>query len=187
MSTYGQRMAARRARNARSLGAFGVAEQRGALDPRSKLVRNGNGVTIFSIGYEGRTGEELLAQLVAANVNVLVDVRERPTSRKADFRRSMLDQTCRLAGVRYEAWADLGSTGHQREQLRRSRDMGEFRRRFRDLARRRRSQVLDSLARLARRETVALLCYERVHEECHRSVVADLVADRIGATVVALL
>lgn len=117
----------------------------------------------------------------------LVDVRDRRVSRKPDFRRTALEGVCGEAGIKYESWPDLGSTDHQRVQLRKSGDLSEFRKRFRDLASRRRSKVLDQLAKKIRGKSVALLCYERCHDECPRSIVADLLADRTGGPVVAII
>jgi uncharacterized protein (DUF488 family) len=42
------------------------------------------------------------------------------------------------------------------------------------------------LAESSRRIATALLCYERLHEDCHRSVIADLIAEQLNATVIAI-
>lgn len=88
--------------------------------------------------------------------------------------------------MRYESWTDLGSTGAQRRQLIETHDYVEFRHRFREFARRYRKAALDRLSVVAQKRTVALLCYERCHDQCHRSVVADLVAKRLDASVFAI-
>ncbi|MCK4871715.1 MAG: DUF488 domain-containing protein [Phycisphaerales bacterium] len=150
-------------------------------------MRQGTGPTIFTIGYERRCGEDLIGDLLNAGVEALVDVRERPMSRKPDFRKAALQDLCEDSGIRYESWPRLGSTAHQRISLRDTGDLPEFRRRFRDLAKRRRAREIGALAHLARGESIALICYERVHSECHRSIVADLVADLCDASVVAIL
>jgi uncharacterized protein (DUF488 family) len=154
---------------------------------RRRVVRKGNGIRVFTIGYEQRTGEECIASLLEAGVDTLVDVRERPFSRKPDFRKAAIERRCRAAGLAYESWTRLGSTGHQRRQLRETRDFSTFARRYRDFARRRRATELHALATLARTKTIALICYERAHEDCHRSIIADLLADRLDATIIAIL
>lgn len=176
----------RRASNARALKAFGATSVGSERTRLVRHVREGNGVRIFTIGYERRSGEELATKLQDAGVACLIDVRDKPVSRKADFRASALRIFCEDVGVRYEHWSELGSTESQRRRLRETGDLTTFRSRFRAFVKRGRGSVLDRLASLAKRETIALLCYERVHEECHRSIIADLLAERTGATVLAV-
>ena len=186
MSCHGEKAAERRRANAKAIAALGAKSSVETSRALERKVREGNGTTIFTIGYERRTGEGLVAELRDVGVDLLIDVRERPISRKADFRKAVLERLCDTVGLSYESWPRLGSTGHQRRQLRETGHLGEFRRRYRDFAQRGRHDVLDRLAEVAKQNTIALICYERVHEECHRSIVADLVADRIDATVVAI-
>lgn len=150
-----------------------------------RTIMEGRGPTVYTIGYERRDGEDLIARLLDAGVKVLLDVRERPFSRNPDFRRGKLERFCKEAGVGYESWPDLGSTDHQRTQLRAEGDFAHFRKRFRETVKRR-PGVFDRLADIVSRETVAMLCYERAHEECHRCILAELLHAEIDATVVAI-
>lgn len=186
MGVYSEGLSCARLRNQRALKAFGTSSDPGSAS-LCREVRSGNGVRVLTIGYERRSGAQLINDLQTSGAEMVVDVRERPFSRKADFRERALRETCTEAGLVYESWTRLGSTAHQREQLRESGDLATFRRRFRDFARRHRSSELDLLAKVAKRSTVALLCYERVHEQCHRSIVSDLLADRINATIIAVI
>jgi uncharacterized protein (DUF488 family) len=127
-----------------------------------------------------------MAILRKAGVEVLVDIREKPISRVADFRANSLSRICDDAKIDYEGWPELGSTEAQRDRLKETGDFGRFENDFRRHVRKCCEGVLDRLATKAKSKPVALLCYERSHEECHRSVVAELLADRIDATIVAL-
>jgi uncharacterized protein (DUF488 family) len=153
---------------------------------RFRTVRRGNGVTVFTIGYEKRDADDLISALRDAGVEMLADVREKPMSRKPDFRGAALRRSCEQAGIAYEGWAQLGSTEDQRARLHATSDFTTFEREFRNFAVSQRCGELDRLAERASATSVALLCYERNHDECHRSVVADLLADRLDATIVAL-
>lgn len=184
--TVSSRNRNRRASNAAALDAFGIASAGNDI-ATIRIVREGRKVTVFTIGYERRDGEELLGALRGAGVEYLADVRERPVSRKPDFRAAALEARCDAEGVEYGAWTGLGSTESQREALRESGDLPRFRKNFRAYAKRSLSSELDQLAKIAKKQTVALLCYERAHEECHRSVIADLLADRINAEIAAIL
>jgi len=175
----------RRASNARKLAAFGVT----AAVTESGLVRiarDGNAVTIYTIGYERRDGEGLISALQDQGVRAIADVRERPMSRKPDFRATALRASCEMAGIEYQAWPMLGSTVELREELQASGDFKEFAQKFRGHAVESMTADLGRLAKQVQKTPTALLCYERVHNECHRSVIADLVAEELNATIVAI-
>jgi uncharacterized protein (DUF488 family) len=181
-----QLVAERRRNNAKGLAAFGLPPTDGA-SAYMRTVRNGGVTTVFTIGYEKRKPEDLIARLRDAGVEVLADIREKPISRRADYRGTALKALCDESGIRYQSWPLLGSTGSQREILKESGDIEDFHRSFRDYARDTLANEIGRLAGEVKQHAVALLCYERCHEECHRMVIADLIAERIGATVIAIL
>ena len=187
MKPYGQQLAERRARNAKSLAAFGVNAADLEPDSYYREIRKGNGTSVFTIGYERRCGEELVSLLIDAGVETLVDIREKAMSRKPDFRGKALRTRCEDAGISYEPMPFLGSTEDQRKRLKESGNIGKFQRQFRVYAKRHMMDGVAVLAKLAKKRTVALICYERAHEDCHRNIIADLVADELNATVIAIV
>jgi uncharacterized protein (DUF488 family) len=177
----------RRTTNAKALAAFGVAAINGEGAGLYRVIREGGKVTLFTVGYERRTGEELMSVLRDAGIAHLADIRDKPVSRKPDFRAAALRAFCEEARIEYGAWPDLGSTAEQRDQLHASGDLERFHRVFRTYAQRNLGDSIDRLASVAQKKVVAMLCYERAHEECHRSVVSDLLADKLGAGITAIL
>ena len=177
-------MQRRRAASARALAAFGVATTSTGATVRT--IREGGKTTIYTVGYERRDGEELISLLREHGITALADIRERPMSRKPDFRASALRALCAEARIEYQSWAMLGSTVEQREELQDSGDFKAFERKFRVYAKRTMEADLQRLAESVTNRSTALLCYERCHEDCHRSVIADLVADKLDASIVAL-
>ena len=149
-------------------------------------IRAGGKTVIYTIGYEKRDGEDLIAALKDAGVKHLADIREKPFSRKADFRAKALKASCESAGIEYGPWTSLGTPQAQRDKVKETADIERFFRTFRAYAIKHMNEPLDELATIAKRKTIALLCYERAHDECHRSVIADLLAERIDATIVAI-
>ena len=182
---FGDNFAARRKDNIAGLGAFGVSDPSGSSGYRE--VRSGAGPVVFTIGYERRDSEDLISKLLDAGVEVLVDIRERPFSRKPDFRRGPLEKACADAGIEYESWTELGSTGHQRDALKDTGDFSAFRKQFRELVKRGRKDDIEELAELSQEKQIALICYERCHDECHRSIVAEFVAELNDAVITAIL
>jgi uncharacterized protein (DUF488 family) len=175
----------RRAANAKKLAGFGVlsvAAYGGAI----KVIREGTSGTIFTVGYERRDGDGLISVLRDQGVRAIADIRERPVSRKPDFRAAALRELCEAAGIEYQPWPTLGSTVEQRDELQASGDFKSFANRFREHAVQTMKPDLAHLAESTRRTPTALLCYERLHEDCHRSVIAELVADEMNATIIAI-
>lgn len=182
----------RRSANAEAMGAFGAVDLTAA--PGSPGLRavieatkgKRKSPTLFTIGYERRLVTEMAELLAGLGVRHLADIRQRPTSRRAEFRAGPLRSRIEAAGIAYGPWPELGSTDEQRERVKRTADFEAFHASFRQYAARHLAEPLDRLADAARLTPVALLCYERAHEECHRMVVAELVALRLGCAVVAI-
>lgn len=180
-------IAHRRATNAKSLAVFGTTIKQAASASYLRTIREGGPTTLFTVGYERRSVEDVLSCLRAAGVEVLADIRQKAVSRRVEFRGEALRTACLEAGLIYQAWPRLGSTESQRDDLHDSGDLQAFHKRFRAYARRYLMPEIRHLAVEARRQSIALLCYERVHETCHRSVVAELVADETGAGITAIV
>lgn len=178
----------RRQRNSAALKAFGANAQNGRKPVLCREIRHGESpVCIYTVGYERRDGDQLIDALQNLNIEHLADVRDRPISRKPDFRAAALCARCEAAEIEYWSWTELGSTERQRERLRETGDIRYFHKVFRQYATRSLTEDIDRLASIAARKSVALLCYEREHDECHRRTIADLLADRLDASVIAIL
>ena len=186
MAISGQ-LSKRRAANAKALAAFGMTGAVNGANSLYRVVREGRAITVFTIGYERRDGDGLVAALRDAGIDHLADIRDKPISRKPDFRASALRAICEDAGIEYGAWSELGSTEDQRERLRESGDIDAFHRAFRRHALKNMDVPIARLTKVVKAKVVALLCYERTHEECHRSVIADLLADRLNAGITAIM
>jgi len=63
---------------------------------------------LLTIGYEGRSLESYLNELLRAGVTLLCDVRGNPFSRKYGFSKSTLSKACEAVGIRYEHLPELG-------------------------------------------------------------------------------
>lgn len=138
---------------------------------------------LTTIGYEGATTRDFLATLRVAGVTTLVDIREVPASRRAGFSKSQLRSLVENAGIRYIHLVGLGDPKSGRDAARQGR-MTEFRQIFARKLKSAEAQAdLQSAVNLARQGVICLLCYERQPEFCHRSMVADALADIAGVEV----
>jgi uncharacterized protein (DUF488 family) len=144
------------------------------------------GPGLVSVGYEGRTVDDLVEVMVAQSVQVVADVRLTPLSRKPGLSKTKLSAALAEAGVEYLHFRPLGNPRENRAPFANgSVETGV--RRFQELMKEPTSSAcLDELAELARTHRVAVLCFERDHDRCHRQVVTAEVASRSAATTVAL-
>lgn len=143
------------------------------------------GPGLVSVGYEGRTAADLLAVLLEQNVDVVADVRLTPMSRKPGLSKTKLREALAAAGVDYVHLKALGNPKENREPFWTGAVAAGVIR-FRELMTAPEPLAsLEDLTELARTRRVAVLCFERDHDRCHRQVVTDEVAARSVGTSVA--
>ena len=136
-------------------------------------------MSITTIGYQGRTVDDIIDVLQAADVKILVDVRLTPRSRKPGLSKNGLAAGLRDAGIDYVHLPQLGNPRDNRDAFRRGDEAAVAR--YRGVLRTPEGQAaLDKLLRLARRRRIALMCFEHDAAECHRSMVAEALAEAGG-------
>src|SRR5215471_3157961 len=138
------------------------------------------GQRLFTIGYEKARLEDVLAILAEAGVAMLLDVRDRPISRRPGFSKRQLAAAVEDAGMRYIHLQALGTPPEGRLAGRR----GEWER-FWDiveekLVRPEAEIAMQEAAEIARAAPSCLLCYEAGWQVCHRRRIAEILAQRHG-------
>lgn len=135
-------------------------------------------MNLFTIGYEGRAADELPDSIAAAGVTTLVDVRDLPLSRKRGFSKNALAALLTDSGVDYVHERRLGNPKELRDYVKSGGDWDWFADTFRERLTTA-DDALDSvLAIIERGEVVCLLCFEADATRCHRSLVAEALADK---------
>jgi uncharacterized protein (DUF488 family) len=139
---------------------------------------------LFTIGYEQSRPDPVLKALKDARVQLLVDVRAVAASRKPGFSKRQLAASLDQIGIRYLHLQKLGTPAEGREAAR-SGDMKELWRIYnRHLKTHDAVEAMDELLSIVRSgQRVCLLCFERDPGHCHRSRIAEIVAERTGAKV----
>ena len=155
---------------------------------RNQLPREVTAMThgIVSVGYEGRTIDEFVTELVRAGVKTVADVRLNAISRKAGFSKTRLREALAASGIEYRHMRSLGNAKDNRLPFWDGR-VEEGRRVFREsLESPEAESSLEELSVLVRDHVVAVLCFESDVEKCHRRVVIDEVVNETEVPVVAL-
>ncbi|WP_420611956.1 DUF488 family protein [Candidatus Spongiisocius sp.] len=127
---------------------------------------------VVSVGYERRSIEEFVEMLSANRVDVLVDVRLNPISRKRGFSKTALTKALDEVGIAYRHERSLGNPKENRDPFRRG--LQSARDRYVQHLQNGASTSYGSVINLARDTRIALLCYEREHSECHRSCILEM-------------
>lgn len=127
--------------------------------------------TVVSVGYEGRTAEELV-EAMEDRVDVLVDVRLTPSSRKPGLSKGKLAAALDRVGVRYVHMRALGNPRDNRAGFRAG-DPASQRRYAEVLHDEAASEALEQLEQLLTGARVALLCFERDSDTCHRQAIVE--------------
>jgi len=137
---------------------------------------------IITIGYEGKSFEAYLNQLINNGVTLLCDVRRNPVSRKYGFSKGTLKKACEGVGIRYEHLAELGIESDRRQQLI---DQSDYDRLLEDYEKNDlpfKKDILNKITHWIMQENqlVAVTCYEKLPEQCHRSIVAKQINKLLG-------
>jgi uncharacterized protein (DUF488 family) len=134
---------------------------------------------LFTIGYDQARPEAVLSELKRAKVDLLVDTRAVAASRKAGFSKRQLAASLDEIGIPYLHLQKLGTPAAGRNAAR----AGDYKTLWRIYAKHMKTQgAIEEMAELVRLvqsgQRICLLCYERNHEECHRSRIAEIVQKR---------
>ena len=142
--------------------------------------------TIATIGYEGSTIDIFVAALRRSSIDVLIDVRELPLSRKKGFSKNQLADALAGSGIEYVHLRGLGDPKDGRNAAR-ARNYGLFRKIFgRHMETETALRDIDIAADLVRTRRACLMCFECDHAKCHRSIVAERLAQITQLTVTPL-
>ncbi len=142
---------------------------------------------ILTIGYQACVQPSVIAALRAAGVTHLLDIRAVPQSRKAGFSKRLLGATVEAAGIEYRHLRGLGTPKAGRDAVRHG-DVAAMHRIFGAHLQTQEAQAdLALAAAIVPGARACLLCFERDHAACHRSIVAGLLRERSGLPVRHLL
>ena len=114
------------------------------------------------IGYKGRSRSELIDRLRDSEVEQVVDIRFKPSGR-AEFRQERLRPALEAEGIAYHWVQGFGNRNFRGGET--------------DLVNP--EKGVEVVAPLIRESQVALLCVCRYTEDCHRSVVSELLKSAV--------
>jgi uncharacterized protein (DUF488 family) len=133
---------------------------------------------LFTIGYEALRPALLVDLLKRSRVEILLDVRAVPVSRKPGFAKNALAELLTVNGIGYRHVPEFGCPREVRHAYRDSGDWPRYTREFMRFLKTRESELSD-FADLIAASRCCLLCLEEDFNFCHRKYVAEALADRV--------
>lgn len=138
---------------------------------------------LSTIGYEGSSLLDFISALQREGVQHVLDIRDRPISRKPGFSKRLLAEALLSAGIGYSHLQALGDPKPGRDAMRAGR-VDEFREIFTaHLDRPEGEEALATAYAMASRKPSVLLCFEADHQCCHRHIVANRMVEAGALTV----
>lgn len=133
----------------------------------------------MTCGYQRFEIESFLKTLRKRQVELVVDIRQNPVSRKPGFSKACLAAHLSKTGIQYLHFACLGTPPHIRKAYCRH---GRIDQALRQYERYLESKVscLEALIEQVSNVSFCLLCLEDDYNACHRSVVARKLAEMTG-------
>jgi len=130
--------------------------------------------SLFTIGYEGITFENYLNKLINNDIGILCDVRKNPYSMKFGFSKNMLKHAVEQMGLKYIHLPELGIESENRQELN---CLADYKKLFNDyelttLQSEEALTALEYIFEVSKSEKIALTCFEKDIDCCHRGVIA---------------
>lgn len=138
---------------------------------------------IMTIGYEGVTAEELVAQLKQDKIDILLDCRIRAGSRKKGMSKTPLSKSLDEIGIRYMHDRDLGTPKHILQEFR---ETGHYDWDAYLAFLKTKMGNVEYAAKLSSTNRVCLLCFEADASTCHRRFVAQEISKVSGGDIIHL-
>ncbi len=128
---------------------------------------------IFTIGYESRDIDAFLDVLTKNRIDAVIDIRHNPFSMNFSFIQGNLKRKLKKVGIDYIHIKSLGVEGELRKNLNSPED---YKRLFEDYRKRvleRNPEEISRIIGMEKEKRIALLCFEKDSEMCHRGVVSE--------------
>lgn len=132
--------------------------------------------SFFTFGYQAHTLTSMVQVLSTNDIELLVDVRQNPVSRKPGFSKRRLAAYLPRVGIEYLHYAPLGTPTHIRKIYYERGDVTLALKQYERYLESR-EEHLRSLVESVSSRRFCLLCLESDHNSCHRGVIADKLAE----------
>ncbi len=139
-----------------------------------------NAKELFTIGYEGLSFEKYVNLLICHDVRLLCDVRRNPLSRKFGFSKGSLSHLLPTLGIEYIHIPELGVASEGRKNLKTESDYMRLFDSYRKYLPQKKKNLEKLCELLDQYIRIALTCFEKQHDSCHRHCISEYMEDAKG-------
>lgn len=138
---------------------------------------------IFTAGYQGEELDRFIQKINVQNINLIIDIRQNPFSRKPGFSGKSLEKALKENKIGYLHIKELGTPEPLRSYLKKTNDYEGFFEQYQEFIMQYKEVILD-LIDLTRDYNICLLCFEKDAHFCHRKVISGLIEEFSNNTVI---
>ena len=141
---------------------------------------------VFTVGYEGKSVDGFLNDLIKIGIQAIIDVRHNPVARRYGFHKNTLSTLCNNLMIDYTHIPELGIPSPWRFELNTREDYKRLFDRYEAEILPNRVDAIANVADAIRNKPCALMCMETDPSLCHRSRVATAVSELTALPIVHL-
>ncbi|MBF0342895.1 MAG: DUF488 family protein [Nitrospirae bacterium] len=146
-----------------------------------------NSTCVFTIGYEGKSIDYYLKQLIMNDIRLLCDIRSNPISRKCGFSKNQLSKFVSNVKINYIHYPELGIDSSMRKSHTTQNDYNALFRTYSESILPSHTRTLNDIyCHTIKYKRVALTCFENDYQLCHRKIVAKELINRYELNIVNL-
>ncbi len=139
---------------------------------KKKMEYDRNSSGIVTIGYEGKTIDKFLYELIKNKIGIVADVRRNAYSMKFGFHRNKLKSYLEKMGIDYIHMPELGIPSDSRKSLNSYEDYQALFASYRQEIETK-MDYLERIKSISQNKKVSLMCFEKDVKYCHRGVIAE--------------
>jgi uncharacterized protein (DUF488 family) len=132
-------------------------------------------LTVYTLGYQGISLDEYISLLKDHPINLVIDVRAVAWSHKPGFAKNAIQTGLREAGINYLHLQSAGNPFRKDED-------GDVMMRYKAFLQKQREPLdrIEAEMQQAAKDkmSVCLTCFEKAPQDCHRSIIAELLLSR---------
>jgi uncharacterized protein (DUF488 family) len=136
------------------------------------------GLGVYTAGYEGQSIDGFLNMLVQQGIRLVIDVRNNPVARRYGFHKATLSRLAGYLDLEYVHVPELGVQSQYRKGLASLSDYEALFEQYKAHIAKHEEEAVHRIAQLMNEKPSVLVCMERDPNYCHRSRLAEVVADR---------
>lgn len=143
-----------------------------------------NSEELFTIGYEGISIDGYLNRLIEKDIQLVIDVRKNPVSRKYGFSRRNLKKNLARVDISYAHEPDVGVASHLRQSIQAPQDYDRLFEHYARAILPEKKSVLDRIVEAIKiHKRVALTCFEADPQMCHRHKITEAISALTSETI----